>query len=181
MLNRRKPSRTRGVTLIELVIAIAVLAILMAVGMPSFSTWIQNTKTRSTASSVLSGLQLARQEAIRNNARVQFQLAGTNGWSVGCATVTAACPAVIQSKATSSKTPVDVTDGGVTNYVFDNMGYLRVPAIAAGTNSTAINVSNTVLAAADSRNLRILITSGGLTKMCDPKVTDNTDLRFCQI
>ena len=172
--------RMRGVTLIELVIAMAVLAILLAAGMPTFSTWIQNTRTRTAANSLLQGLQLARQEAIRNNARVQFQLDG-DGWTVGCATATADCPAVIQSKTKAASTPITVSDGGVGTYVFDQMGYLRVPALAAGTVSTAINVSNTALAEADSRNLRIMLTSGGLVKLCDPKVTDNTDLRFCQI
>ena len=169
----------RGVTLIELVIAIAVLAILLAAGLPSFTTWIQNTRTRTEANSILRGLQLARQEAIRNNARVNFSLTGGNGWRVGCVNVTTECPAVIQTRAASADVPVTIDAGGTTDYTFDNMGYLRVPVVAAGTAVTTIDVTNNTLAASDARNLRLTITSGGLIKMCDPKVTDGDDLRKC--
>lgn len=63
-----------GFTLIELSVALTVLALLLFAVMPSVGVWIRNTQVRNTASSMLAGLQLARNEAIRRNAAVRFSL-----------------------------------------------------------------------------------------------------------
>ena len=62
--------RSIGFTLIELMIGIAIVAILVVAALPSFGTWIQNTKIRGAAEAALNGLQLARAEAARRNASV---------------------------------------------------------------------------------------------------------------
>lgn len=71
MLSMRQKA---GFTLIELVITLAVLAILLAFGLPSFSTWTQNSQIRTAAGAIQNGLQLARSEAVRRNAPIRFQL-----------------------------------------------------------------------------------------------------------
>ena len=73
----------RGFTLVELMIGIALLAIILAIGGPSFATWLQNTQIRNMSEAVKDGLQLARAEAVRRNARVRFQL--VDGLTNGCA------------------------------------------------------------------------------------------------
>lgn len=84
MLNLR--SLQLGVTMAEVMVSVAVIAIVMAIGMPSLANWIQNVQVRSTAESVLTGLQLARAEAVRQNTLAQFMLtgsaAGTASWSI---------------------------------------------------------------------------------------------------
>lgn len=71
MLSR---SATAGFTLVELVVGLAVFAILLALGAPAFATWVQNAKIRTAATGIQDGLQLARAEAVRRNAQVRFQL-----------------------------------------------------------------------------------------------------------
>lgn len=91
----------RGVSLIELIIGIVVLSLVLALGMPSFSAWVQNAQTRTAAESILNGLQLARNEAVRRNANVRFSLtngAGRVAWTVGCVEVRNDCPAQIQER-----------------------------------------------------------------------------------
>lgn len=70
-----------GFTLIELMFAIAIVGILLAVGLPEASKWTQNTKIRTASESISHGLQLARGEAVRRNTPVEFVL--TNDPSVG--------------------------------------------------------------------------------------------------
>jgi type IV fimbrial biogenesis protein FimT len=72
VLNSR--SSIRGVTLIELMVALVILGLIMFVAMPSVGAWIRNTQVRNTASSMLAGLVQARNEAIRRNAPVRFSL-----------------------------------------------------------------------------------------------------------
>lgn len=65
---------TRGLTLIELLIGIAITALLLAFGLPSFGTWMANSRVRGTAEGLQSGLAMARAEAIRRNQNVEFVL-----------------------------------------------------------------------------------------------------------
>lgn len=65
-----------GVTAVELMIGLVIIAILLAIGAPSLGDWVQNTRIHTTAESIMNGLQLARAEAVRRNTAVRFQLAG---------------------------------------------------------------------------------------------------------
>ncbi len=64
--------RARGVTLIELMIGLAIFAMLLGVGLPSLGAWLANSRVRATAESLQSGLAMARSEAMRRNQNVEF-------------------------------------------------------------------------------------------------------------
>jgi type IV fimbrial biogenesis protein FimT len=66
--------RARGFTLIELMIGLVLLGVLLVLAMPSFSQMLQNMKLRTTAETILTGLQSARAEALKRNQRVEFLL-----------------------------------------------------------------------------------------------------------
>ena len=73
----------RGFSLLELMIAVAIFSIVMAIALPSFQSMLDNAKTKAVAESILSGLRLARSEAIKRNAPMRFQLVTT--LTVACA------------------------------------------------------------------------------------------------
>lgn len=64
----------RGFSLIELMIALAIMGLLIALGVPAFGNWIRDIKVRSAAESFTATLQQARAEAIRSNTTVFYQL-----------------------------------------------------------------------------------------------------------
>ena len=66
--------RARGVSLIEILIGLAILGIGIAWGVPSYGVWMQNLQIRNMAESIVSGLQVARSEAVSRNAAVEFVL-----------------------------------------------------------------------------------------------------------
>ncbi|WP_417788109.1 GspH/FimT family pseudopilin [Stutzerimonas xanthomarina] len=80
----------RGFTLIELMVTIAVLAIMIAIAVPSFTSLIHNNRTTSLHHEILGAIQLARSEAVKRRkdvviCRTENQNAcadGTN-WAVG--------------------------------------------------------------------------------------------------
>lgn len=61
---------SRGLTLIELMMAIAVGAILVALAAPGFQQALGKNRLSTAASELTGAVQLARTEAIRNNRRV---------------------------------------------------------------------------------------------------------------
>ena len=65
---------SKGFSLIELVVAIAIMGVLMSLGVPALTSYSRNIKLRAAAESFMSGLQLARGEAVRLNAGVELIL-----------------------------------------------------------------------------------------------------------
>jgi len=74
--------RSRGFTLLELMITIAVLAILLGLAAPSFSRALAEQRVRSAASEVYFALLAARSSAITRNEEVEISPA-SGGWGAG--------------------------------------------------------------------------------------------------
>ena len=62
--------RTAGFTLVELMIAVLILAILMAAAVPSFRDFAANSRTSAASSDLTTALSLARSEAVRRSGTV---------------------------------------------------------------------------------------------------------------
>lgn len=179
---------TRGFTLIELAIAITVLAVLLALGIPSFTEWIQNTQVRNAAESVLNGLQVARSEAVRSNGYTQFILGPGTGWRIISLTppsggVGAACQETAELQRRdgsegSANATVAVTPAGVNTVTFTPLGWVGVDTTSCGNRISQLDFDSGTLAAARSRELRIVITASGGIRLCDPQVAAG-DPRGC--
>lgn len=62
--------RYQGFTLIELVVAISVLAIIVAMAVPSFTSLINSNRLATNANELVASVQLAKMESLRRNMRV---------------------------------------------------------------------------------------------------------------
>ena len=61
------PERQTGFTLVELMITIAVAAVLLAIALPSFQQSLRSNRVATATNEMIGALSLARSEAIRNN------------------------------------------------------------------------------------------------------------------
>ncbi len=78
----------RGVTLIELMVALTVLAVLAAAAAPNFKSFLHNSRLSSDATRLFADLELARSEASRRNTTVTICPIDTGNacsenWSLG--------------------------------------------------------------------------------------------------
>lgn len=76
----------RGVTLIELMIVLAIAAIILALAVPNFREFVARNRLDGAAQDLMATLQLARSEATRRGEQVTLRLAGTAGsknWGSG--------------------------------------------------------------------------------------------------
>lgn len=193
-----------GMSLIELMIGITIMALLLMIGLPNMSIWLNNTQIRTSGETLLAGLQFARTEAVKRNQIVRFQM--VNDLAAGCAIVasgkswvvslddpTGACnaapsdtvaPRVLQTRSGSEgteRTTVAATPAATA--FFNGLGRLTSPGGAI--NMTQVLITNPVGGTCEHvdggpmRCLRINISVGGEAKMCDPAVTDATDPRIC--
>lgn len=75
---------TTGFTLLEMMVVIAVLAIVMSIAVPSFQGVARNSRTSSVANELLSALILARSEAVRRGKTVMVCRSDTSAVPPSC-------------------------------------------------------------------------------------------------
>jgi len=192
------------VSLIELMIGLAIMALLIMIGLPNMATWLSNSQIRTAGETMLAGLTLARTEAVRRNQIVRFQMVDnlTSGcaisisgadWVVSMDDPTGACdaapsdvavPRVVQKRSGSEGTTRAVLAATTAGTVhFNGLGRVTSPGGAANMTQLAIsNPSGGTCEHVDGGNMRCLrinISVGGDARMCDPAVADATDPRIC--
>lgn len=190
-------------TLIELMIGVAILAFLMMSGAPAFSDWIRNTQIRTTAESILNGLQLARTEAARYNTTARFQLTTSldkqcklsstgRNWVVNLDAAVSPegnCDAAIsdtqapsirqRANLLASTSPISVeASDGYAGVGFNGLGQ-RTDADSPATAQVIIKVTMPGQCISPDgtggsvRCLSVVIRPGGQAQLCDPGVPND--------
>jgi prepilin-type N-terminal cleavage/methylation domain-containing protein len=85
MINIKKIKNNDGVTLVELIVTIAIISILAAIGIPQYGRFVANSRVRSVADELLQNMRLARTMAIKENRAylVTFNEAEANSFTIG--------------------------------------------------------------------------------------------------
>lgn len=191
-------SRSPGFSLVELLVAVSLGSLLLALAVPSFTTWISNARVRSVADALQSGLRTSQAEAQRRAHTVVFfrtmsktcdttSVANASGpyWQIRTVpnaaltndiAETAQCGVLTDvSNGVSLAGPATVCfsgDGRQTTST--NPAAVGVDCVldAQGRASTFdVTASN---ATTETRPLRVLVTLGGSVRMCDPKKAQST-------
>ena len=195
-----------GFTLIELAVALVIMGILLALGLPQFTSYIRDTKIRAAAESLLSGVQLARTEAVRRNVQVEFLLTSDAPTVANVASATASdtgpnwivrtadkvtfiegkyaidgggSDAVLRINDTTSPASGDPDSPPATlvsSIVFNGLGRTNLGGDAAFKFTSPQGKCKT-----DSgpvRCLRVAVSVFGQARLCDPKVAAG-DTRRC--
>jgi type IV fimbrial biogenesis protein FimT len=202
-------ARHRGFTLIELMVGLALLAVLTMLAFPTFTTMVQNARLRAVADSILAGLQGARAEALKRNQTAEFLLMANDPDSSAFASFGANTtgPGWAVRILDTAGTPVDFVEGrsglegsGQSDAAalfarisaanlpasgtirFDSLGRTNAAAVNAAFNVQPSDANLCRANGGDVRCLRVVVTPGGRVRMCDPSidpVANPTDTRVC--
>lgn len=133
----RGAAAMRGFSLTELMIVVAVFAVLMAVALPNYSEFVRNQRVKTASFEVFSNLVQARSEAITRNAAVTMAPLTAGSWTSGW-TVTADAGATVLRSQEAIPT---ITITGPANVVYSGSGRLSGTA-----GSFAITATGTTAA-----------------------------------
>lgn len=194
----RHRGAARGFTLTELLIAISLIGILMAMGMPAFNEWIVNTRIRSAAEQIQNALRLAQAEALRRNRQVVFALtnadpalnaaaaANARNWMIQSIPINASETAEYVQGGSFANAQQGVTVTGSAATCFNSVGRLVANNSTGVGASCSLTVGSpppectmvqaglpvfsvTSTATSAPRSLCVTVALGGQVRMCDPK------------
>ncbi len=187
----------RGLTLIELLVALSILGLLMVMAAPGLSEWLANARLRNAAEALSASLQAAKGEAVARNARVRFQLTDTLGndcsvntagphWVVnldpdanaaavedrcGAALSDTAAPRLLSRHDGRESGSATVIEASAGTLVFNGLG--RLTPVPAGDISFDVRTPDDGDCVANGGGrtcLRVLVSAVGQVRTCNPAV-----------
>jgi type IV fimbrial biogenesis protein FimT len=184
--------RVRGFTLIELMVTLAIAAVLLLVAIPSMTAFKRNAELTSATNTLLASINAARGEAMKRGTNAMVVPANGSDWNTGwivfvykfgTARATAYTYDATYDTIISSQAPLpgyiniagNGTAGNSTPYImFDASGFAKVkPGDSLGNLTFSFNrtdVTGTELAV---QTRRIKIARTGRTRVCTP-ASDST-------
>lgn len=177
----------RGVTVVELAIALVLMAVLIAIGAPTLMGWMQSASVRATAEFYAEGLHMARIEAIRRNAsaRMTLNIPDANGWSVDWCQAAAGQPCDGGGAWTNvtQRSGVPYNDRNLT-ITFCPGGSTQIDFTPVGWVNTQINIPLSAIriqpSSPDARSTQVEIPLSGIAVVCSPDAVAG-DSRRCQV
>ncbi|SEA13389.1 GspH/FimT family pseudopilin [Variovorax sp. YR216] len=156
----------RGFTLIEMMVVVALVAILGAVAVPGFRDLLVNQRLAATTSDFVASLSLARAEAIRHSQLVTLLPTNrdwSNGWEVAITDIDGNRVVLRAFDALRAGIAVDPQYGeGFNKFVsYDASGFSK-------TKSGAFGAGCLTFKADTGRRSSVVLSASGRPRVCDP-------------
>ncbi|WP_019653832.1 pilus assembly FimT family protein [Variovorax atrisoli] len=197
VIGPRSPARSEGFTLVEMIVVVAIMALLAALATPSMLGWVRNNKIRTVSDSLQNALRQAQTEATRRNRQVIFSLTDNSPTTNTYTTkVNGSNWAISTVVPTDSDTTATFVEGGIllnvgsnvaitgpqtssnaaTALCFSSIGRLVQNDTPGPTGARCrAEAARYDIAMSDTktgdRPLRVTVAVGGQVRMCDPART----------
>lgn len=177
----------RGVTLIELLVAIGLGMILIMLAVPAYNTWTADAEVSSAASSIADGLRFANAEAIKQNRAVEFSLTPGTGWTVRIPAqpgppLVPAGPIIKEDRFAEGarRSSAVASPPGTSRVTFNSLGLIERPNPSDG--SDPIDFVDIDISGVAKRPLRVLVglaNSRTGVRVCDRHFSYPSDPMGC--
>ena len=177
-----RQARDRGFSLIELMVAITIFALLVVLATPMYTSFMGNSQIRAAGESLLSGIRLAQAEAVRRNTQVAFVLDPATGWQVSGLDLDGNAQTIqtYAFKEGAAKTNVTPTPAGATTLTYDGLGRIVNPNPDATLPIDHIDITNSNISSPRDLRIAVGLVGGNASgvKLCDPAVA-STEPQAC--
>lgn len=165
--DRTPPRASTGVTLVELLVAIAIVAIVLLFAMPQYAAFMDNTRVRNVTESLANGARQAQLEAVKRNERVKFVLT-SSGWEVrDVETDGLLLSEAVFEKAASTAPAIAAEPGGASEITFSGLG--RALVRNPPDDTEPIGRIKVTPSGKGTRPLGVVVAvPGGNVRVCDP-------------
>ncbi|QNK67985.1 GspH/FimT family pseudopilin [Variovorax sp. PAMC26660] len=163
----RSAKHASGFTLVELMVVVAIVAVLATIGVPSFRDLLLNQRLAAAAQGFNSALSLARMEAIQRSQSVRVLALAGNDWASGWSVLTGP-ESSLQALRSFERLPEGVSvdaalgDGFAQGLRYDSNGFSR------RASSGAFGAGCLTLKAETGRRASIIVSGSGRARVCDP-------------
>ena len=167
----------RGFTLIEMMVAVALVGIIMAATLPGFAGFLNGQKMNMTANNIYTAMQITKSSAIQQNARMTLVLDTSKGnWCIFNRTVE-------PDSTTCSWTSNTMESGVVRKYIEPLSNGIEMAAVPSDAtqitydglgrvvpnpDASAIITSIAVTMPNDETRANTVQLSNGIVRLCDP-------------
>ena len=177
-----------GFTLVEVIVVVALIAILLGMAVPSLASFQRSSELRATASGFLAAVQSARAEAMKRGVDTYMVPVSNNSWANGwliyadndrSQTRTAADTVLMQTgpiavKTTVSSNATDASEfaGGAGKFIrFSGGGFPLAldGSFRGGAIEFAVNGS--------TEKRRVVLNAVGRARLCDPAKDTTADCK----
>lgn len=146
----------RGFTAIELMVVVAIVAVLAALAGPSFTPMIERWRVRQTAEALQSSIYLARSEAIKRGGGITID--ATGGWDQGWRVTHTQGATTTELQVVPAPSNVALTQAALQLFV-DRWGMVSTTSNGAATTTNFLIYPT---GKSDSPNaIRLCISAGG--------------------